>query len=157
MLLIVALKRLQSKKTRITRWWRNARRNIGNKKEIFGWSIHLRISNRNKVSCLLTTFQHYFVYTSWYFLPSYSRLLFSYPTFIKLILLLSYMFVLLSFARELLLPVFLYRKRWKENSSKRFFIGFCTEISNLGNYFTITAEGRNTCLIISSVGFFLLF
>lgn len=83
------------------------------------------------------------VYTSWYFLPSYSRWVFSYPNIH------NFSYTCFSLSRAVL-PVFvlLYRKRWKENSSKR----FCTEISNLGNYFTITAEGRNTCLIISSAG-----
>lgn len=55
-----------------------------------------------------------------------------------------------SLLRASYYPFFLYRrKRWKENPSERFF--FDWSLRDFRNYFTITAEGRNTCLLVLSV------
>lgn len=103
-----------------TRCWRNARtwRSIGSEERSadgrYTWEYQTETKFHVyllKTSTLLRV--HFLVFS---FLPSYSRLVFSYPN----ISLLSYMFVLLSFARELLLPVFLYRKRWKREFIETF-------------------------------------
>lgn len=78
----------------------------------------------DKVSCLLTSLRVHFLVFS-YFLPSYSRLVFSYPNIHNFF----HVFSLLSFARELL-PVLSLSKTVKREFIGTLFlpIRFCTEV-----------------------------
>lgn len=103
------------------------------------------------VSCLLTSFQHYFGYTSWYFLffPSHHiPVWFSHTqTFITFLARFSLLRALLP-ARCLFVVFHVLSslsKTVKREFHRRNAWGFALEISKLGNYFTITAGGRNTC------------
>lgn len=102
---------------------------------------------------------------SWYFLPSYSRLIFSYPNIYNFKTFFLY-FLVLSFARTITRLVFLYRTRKNKNGEKRIHrnvssnhraFALRSRISVTILQLRLKAEGRNTCLIISSVEFFSVF
>lgn len=142
-------------------WEHNDGRNVGGVEEVCGeakqdlsavergHAIHLRIPNRRKSHVCLLAFQH----DSGELFLVFSPIIFPFSVF-------SYPNIhnsgsLASLFRARYYPfVFIEREERnetvKENSSRRRCFGFALEISSRGNYFTITAEGRNTCLISSS-------
>jgi hypothetical protein len=86
-------------------------------KRLCEWTCY---TPETKVSCLLTSFQHYSMYISWYFLPSYSRLVFSYPNI--------HNSFLGSLFRARYYPFFFsLSKTVKREFIETFFFWFCTE------------------------------